>query len=115
MDGGIGEKDLPSFAIKHRLVLHLPAQRSSAESGHPGSGFRIERTKLLSVDTPVNSGALTKAIFPGGFVLSTKYLGEQKRASDWNGRQTARDFDKSAGSLFQIEGGKAFSEPPGFN
>jgi hypothetical protein len=67
----------------------------------------VARTKLLSVDTPTNSGALTKAIFPGGFVLSTKFLGEQKRASDWNGRQIAQDFDKGAGALFQIEGGKA--------
>jgi hypothetical protein len=67
----------------------------------------VARTKLLSVDTPINSGALTKAIFPGGFVLSTKFLGEQKRASVWNGRQIARDFDNSAGALFQIEGGKA--------
>ena len=28
------------------------------------------------------------------------------QAADWNGRQTACSFDKSAGFLYQIEGGK---------
>ena len=63
--------------------------------------------RLLSVDTPVNSAALVKAVFPGELILNVKFLSRQQSAADWNGRHTARYFDQSAGFLFQIEGGKA--------
>jgi hypothetical protein len=67
----------------------------------------ITGKRIISVDTPAHPEALTKCIFQPGVVFGAKFLGQQKPASDWNGRQTARDFDKVPGSVYQIERGPA--------
>ena len=66
----------------------------------------ITGKRLLTADTPTEAAALVKGIFSQGLVLNTRFLKQQKPASDWNGRQTARNFDQSAGSLYQVEGKK---------
>jgi hypothetical protein len=67
----------------------------------------VTGTKLLSVETPANSASFIKAMFQEGLILNTNYLGLQKQAPDWDGRQIARSFQKSPGALFQIQDGRA--------
>jgi hypothetical protein len=67
----------------------------------------VSGTKLLSVETPADSASFINAIFQGGFILKTNFLGLQKQAPDWDGRHIARSFQKSPGALFQIQDGRA--------
>ena len=61
-------------------------------------------TKFLSVDTTDKPTRLSKAICSQGPLLNIRFLGLQKKSSDWNGRQTAYNFDKTEGALFSILG-----------
>ena len=88
------------------ICLPSPAWQDQNPLGMAFAYSDLTGARLLSVDTPVNSAALVKAVFAEGLTLNVKFLRQQKSAANWNGRQTARDFDQSAGSLFQVEGGK---------
>ena len=70
----------------------------------------VTGTRLLSVGTPADPGALSKGIFPGGRVVNAKFQSRQQQAPEWNGRQIARNFDSSPGSVFQIQGSGAISK-----
>lgn len=84
-----------------------PAQQSQKQFDVAFAFSDGTGTRLLSADDPANPQDLTNGIFPGGIIKNVKFLRRQQGAADWNGRQTARDFDRSPGFLFEIENGIA--------
>jgi hypothetical protein len=89
------------------VVLSGPAQQSQNQLDVAFAFSDGTGTRLLAVDDSANPQHLANAIFPGGIIQNVKFLRRQQRAVDWNGRQTAHNFDRTPGLLFEIENGKA--------
>ena len=82
----------------------LCAQGASVNQREVAFAFSdIAGKRVISVETQAHPEVLDKCVFQSGLVFNARFQASQKPAPDWNGRQTARYFDKNPGSVYQIE------------
>lgn len=106
------------------IALVIPSSIAGAEIQSGSIGFGLSNqdgTKVIVTDPPkgfVSSSGqsldepsqITSVIASSGQLLKVRFLKNQQMAKDYNGRQTAQQFEKMPGPVFKIVSGQ-ISEP----